>query len=218
MDENKVPEAWRVLRIQSELVDGTESLVKFSRAVTIFGSARLFKESPYFQQAESLAYKIAKQGIPVITGGGPGIMEAANLGALSADEPGDGESIGLNIKLPAEQEANHFQDLTLNFRYFFVRKYMFVKHAVAFVIFPGGYGTLDELFEALTLVQTNKIIKIPIILVGRDYWEGLLSWIENKLMREGCINQQERDLITLVDDIDDALKIILSHQALTINN
>ncbi len=218
MDENKVPEAWRVLRIQSELVDGTESLVKFSRAVTIFGSARLHKGSAYFQQAETLAYNIAKQGIPVITGGGPGIMEAANKGALNANEPGDGESIGLNIKLPAEQKANVFQDLTLNFRYFFVRKYMFVKHAVAFVIFPGGYGTLDELFEALTLVQTEKIVKIPIILVGSDYWEGLLNWLENKLMKEGCINQQERDLITLVDDIDDALKIIISHQALTINN
>lgn len=218
MDENKVPEAWRVLRIQSELVDGTESLVKFSRAVTIFGSARLNSDSPYYHQAEKLAYGIAKEGIPVITGGGPGIMEAANLGAMTADGPDEGESIGLNIKLPAEQYANEYQDLTLNFRYFFVRKYMFVKHAIAFVIFPGGYGTLDELFEALTLVQTEKIVKIPIILVGYEYWEGLLGWLESKLMAEGCISQQDRDLITLVDSIDDALKIILSHRALSINN
>ncbi len=218
MDENKVREAWRVLRIQSELVNGTESLVKFSRAVTIFGSARLGSDSDYYHQAEKLAYGIAKEGIPVITGGGPGIMEAANIGAMTANGPDEGESIGLNIKLPAEQSANKYQDLSLNFRYFFVRKYMFVKHAIAFVIFPGGYGTLDELFEALTLVQTEKIVKIPIILVGYDYWEGLLGWIESKMMAENCINQHDRDLITLVDDIEDALKIILSHRALTINN
>lgn len=218
MDENKVPEAWRVLRIQSELVDGTESLVKFSRAVTIFGSARLERGSTYYKMAEKLAYDIAKEGIPVITGGGPGIMEAANKGALNADAPGDGESIGLNIKLPAEQSANSFQDLTLDFRYFFVRKYMFVKHAVAFVIFPGGYGTMDELFEALTLVQTEKIVKIPIILVGYKYWEGLIAWLEEKLMGDGCINQHDRDLITLVDNAEDALKIILSDRALTVNN
>lgn len=218
MDENKVPEAWRVLRIQSELVDGTESLVKFSRAVTIFGSARLERGSTYYKMAEKLAYNIAKEGIPVITGGGPGIMEAANKGALNADAPGDGESIGLNIKLPAEQSANSFQDLTLDFRYFFVRKYMFVKHAVAFVIFPGGYGTMDELFEALTLVQTDKIVKIPIILVGYKYWEGLIAWLEEKLMGDGCITQNDRDLITLVDNAEDALKIILSDRALTVNN
>lgn len=218
MDENKVPEAWRVLRIQSELVDGTESLVKFSRAVTIFGSARLEQGSTYYNMAEKLAYDIAREGIPVITGGGPGIMEAANRGALNADAPGDGESIGLNIKLPAEQSANRFQDLTLNFRYFFVRKYMFVKHAVAFVIFPGGYGTLDELFEALTLVQTEKIVKIPIILVGYHYWEGLIAWLEERLMADGCISQQDRDLITLVDNTEDALRIILSDRALTVNN
>lgn len=218
MHEDKVPEAWRVLRIQSELVHGTESLVNLGRAVTIFGSARLGSESPYYHQAERLAFNIAKQGIPVITGGGPGIMEAANLGAKTADGPGDGESIGLNIKLATEQHANRYQDLTLNFRYFFVRKYMFVKHAIAFVIFPGGYGTMDELFEALTLVQTEKIVKIPIILVGYDYWQGLLEWLEHTLMEQGCISQHDRDLITLVEDIDDALKIILSHEALSINN
>lgn len=218
MDENKVREAWRVLRIQSELVVGTESLIKFSRAVTIFGSARLGADSDYYHQAEKLAYGIAKEGIPVITGGGPGIMEAANIGAMTADGPEEGESIGLNIMLPAEQSANKYQDLSLNFRYFFVRKYMFVKHAIAFVIFPGGYGTLDELFEALTLVQTEKIVKIPIILVGYDYWQGLLGWIESTMMTENCIDQHDRDLITVVDDVDDVLKIILSHRALTINN
>lgn len=218
MDEKKVREAWRVLRIQSELVNGTESLIKLSRAVTIFGSARLGEDSPYYHQAKELAYGIAKEGIPVITGGGPGIMEGANLGAKTADGPDEGESIGLNIKLPAEQSANTYQDLSLDFRYFFVRKYMFVKHAMAFVIFPGGYGTLDELFEALTLVQTEKIVKIPIILVGYDYWCGLIDWIEQVMMERACIDQQDRDLITLVDDVEDALKIILSHRALTINN
>ena len=218
MDENKVPEAWRILRIQSELVDGTESLVKLANAVTIFGSARLKEDNPFFHQAEKLACDISKEGIPVITGGGPGIMEAANKGAFDVKGEEAGESVGLNIKLPDEQCGNGYQDITLNFRYFFVRKYMFIKHAVAFVIFPGGFGTMDELFEALTLVQTKKIVKVPIILVGKSFWEGLTQWIESRVMPEGCIDQKDRDLITVVDNTDDALKIILSYRAMSINN
>ncbi|MEZ5524196.1 MAG: TIGR00730 family Rossman fold protein [Pseudomonadales bacterium] len=218
MDESKLPEAWRVLRIQSELVDGTESLIKVGRAVSIFGSARLGEVSPYYEMATELANEIAKEGITVITGGGPGIMEAANKGAFKADAVGNGQSIGLNIKLPFEQMANSYQDLTLDFRYFFVRKYMFVKHAIAFVIFPGGFGTMDELFEALTLVQTEKIIKIPIILMGKDYWAGLLNWIEDTLMIQGCVDQRDRDLITLADSVEDAMDIIRSYSAQTINN
>jgi len=218
MDESKLPEAWRILRIQSELVDGTESLIKVGRAVSIFGSARLSVGNPYYETAVTLSNAIAKEGIPVITGGGPGIMEAANRGAFQADDEGDGSSIGLNIKLPFEQSANVYQDLTLDFRYFFVRKYMFVKHAIAFVIFPGGFGTMDEMFEALTLVQTEKIVKIPIILMGKQFWGGLVDWIEEQLIGQGCISQFDRDLITLADDPEDAMDIIRSHCALTINN
>lgn len=218
MDENKLPEAWRILRIQSELVDGTENLFKAGRAVSIFGSARLKEGNPHYSTAVALSHAIAKEGIAVITGGGPGIMEAANRGAFEATDEGDGHSIGLNIKLPFEQSTNIYQDLTLDFRYFFVRKYMFVKHAIAFVIFPGGFGTMDEMFEALTLVQTEKIVKIPIILMGKNYWGGLVDWIEDQLMGEGCISQFDRDLITLVDTPAEAIDIIRAHSALMINN
>jgi len=218
MHEDKLPEAWRILRIQSELVDGTEILIKVGRAVSIFGSARLNEGNPYYEMAVQLSNAIAKEGIAVITGGGPGIMEGANRGAFLANEEGDGHSIGLNIKLPFEQSANEYLDLTLDFRYFFVRKYMFVKHAIAFVIFPGGFGTMDELFEALTLVQTEKIVKIPIILMGKQYWGGLVDWIEQQLMEQGCISQFDRDLITMADNPEDAMDIIHSHSALTINN
>jgi len=218
MHEDKLPEAWRILRIQSELVDGTESLIAVGRAVSIFGSARLNEGNPYHDMAVQLSNAIAKEGIAVITGGGPGIMEAANRGAFQANNEGDGHSIGLNIKLPFEQSANEYLDLTLDFRYFFVRKYMFVKHAIAFVIFPGGFGTMDELFEALTLVQTEKIVKIPIILMGKQYWGGLVDWIEDQLMGQGCISQFDRDLFTMADNSEDAMDIIRSHSASTINN
>ena len=169
MLEAKVQEAWRVLRIQSELVDGTDRLLKLGAAVTVFGGARFEPGSQHYEQAQILGDLLGRQGVPVITGGGPGIMEGANRGCHATDAP----SVGLNIELPFEQTSNPYQDISLDFRYFFVRKYLFVKHAVGFVIFPGGYGTLDELFEALTLVQTGKVRPFPIILVGRDYWAGL---------------------------------------------
>ncbi|MBT7375806.1 MAG: TIGR00730 family Rossman fold protein, partial [Porticoccaceae bacterium] len=170
MLESKVQEAWRVLRIQSELVDGTDRLLKLGAAVTVFGGARFESDTEPYQQARKLGRLLGAAGVPVITGGGPGIMEGANRGCFATDSA----SVGLNIELPFEQCSNPYQDISLDFRYFFVRKYLFVKHALGFVIFPGGYGTLDELFEALTLVQTGKVSPFPIVLVGIDYWTGLV--------------------------------------------
>ncbi len=207
MFDRKMPEAWRVLRIQSELVDGIEHLTKVAHAAIIFGSARLGPDSPYYHQAEQLGALLSHAGLPVISGGGPGIMEGANKGAI-----GKGAlSIGLNINLPHEQEANPFQDISLYFRYFFVRKFMFMKHAVAFAIFPGGYGTLDELFEALTLIQTKKTEPFPVVLIGTAYWQGLVAWIRETMLTQGCISSEDMDLFTVVDSVDEAARIIISH-------
>jgi len=207
MLEAKVQEAWRVLRIQSELVDGTDRLLKLGAAVTVFGGARFEPGSQHYEQAQILGDLLGRQGVPVITGGGPGIMEGANRGCHATDAP----SVGLNIELPFEQTSNPYQDISLDFRYFFVRKYLFVKHAVGFVIFPGGYGTLDELFEALTLVQTGKVRPFPIILVGRDYWAGLVDWIVQRMLDQGCISEDELDLFKLVDSSHQAAELILQH-------
>jgi uncharacterized protein (TIGR00730 family) len=207
MDEAKVPEAWRVLRIQSELVDGIESLAKLGGAVTVFGGARFDSESQYYAEAQRLGTILGEEGIPVITGGGPGVMEGANKGCFSSSSA----SVGLNISLPFEQVPNPYQNISLEFRYFFVRKFMFVKHAVGFVIFPGGYGTMDELFEALTLVQTSKVKPFPIVLLGTDYWQGLIDWMKNTMLANGCINERELHLFNVVDDADAAAKIILQH-------
>ena len=207
MLEAKVQEAWRVLRIQSELVDGTDRLLKLGAAVTVFGGARFEPGSQHYEQAQILGDLLGRQGVPVITGGGPGIMEGANRGCHATDAP----SVGLNIGLPFEQTSNPYQDISLDFRYFFVRKYLFVKHAVGFVIFPGGYGTLDELFEALTLVQTGKVRPFPIILVGRDYWAGLVDWIVQRMLDQGCISEDELDLFKLVDNSHQAAELILQH-------
>tara|TARA_R110001592_G_scaffold260282_1_gene524693 strand:+ start:12919 stop:13575 length:657 start_codon:yes stop_codon:yes gene_type:complete len=207
MDEATVPEAWRVLRIQSELVNGIETLAKLGGAVTVFGGARLDSDSHYYKEAQRLGSLLGEQGIPVITGGGPGIMEAANKGCYSSSSA----SVGLNISLPSEQEPNPYQDVSLGFRYFFVRKFMFVKHAIGFVIFPGGFGTMDEFFEALTLVQTNKVRPFPIILMGADYWQGLIDWMRNTMLDSGCINERELHLFSVVDDVETAAKTILQH-------
>ncbi|TNE79718.1 MAG: TIGR00730 family Rossman fold protein [Gammaproteobacteria bacterium] len=207
MDELKIPEAWRVLRIQAELVDGIESLARLGGAVTVFGGARFNSSNRYYDEALRLGSLLGKEGIPLITGGGPGIMEAANRGCYATSAT----SVGLNISLPTEQAPNAYQDVSLKFRYFFVRKFMFVKHAVGFVIFPGGYGTIDELFEALTLVQTSKVRPFPIILVGRDYWQGLVDWIKNTMLANECISEREMHLFTVVDDAESAAKIILQH-------
>ncbi len=207
MFDKKMPEAWRVLRIQSELVDGIEHLVKIQCAVNIFGSARLDETSPYYAEAEKLGCLLSQAGLVVTTGGGPGIMEAANKGAFQNGSL----SIGLNITLPHEQKPNRYQDISLSFRYFFVRKFMFMKHAVAFAIFPGGFGTLDETFEALTLIQTEKSEPFPVVLIGKDYWQGLITWLRQTALAKGCINEVDMDLITLVDSADEAAHIIIQH-------
>ena len=207
MLEAKVQEAWRVLRIQSELVDGTDKLLKLGAAVTVFGGARLDSSNRYYHEAQLLGKLLGEESIPVITGGGPGIMEGANRGCYATPTP----SVGLNIDLPFEQTPNPYQDIALDFRYFFVRKYLFVKHAVSFVIFPGGFGTLDELFEALTLVQTLKVKPFPIILVGRPFWQGLIQWMQDRMVAEGCLSAAELNLFELVDNANEAAQVILKH-------
>ena len=207
MLEAKVQEAWRVLRIQSELVDGTDRLLKTGAAVTVFGGARFAAQSEPYRQAQILGELLGKEGVPVITGGGPEIMEGANRGCFSTQAT----SVGLNVELPFEQTSNPYQNLSLDFRYFFVRKYLFVKHAVGFVIFPGGYATLDELFEALTLVQTGKVEPFPIVLVGVAYWAGLVDWIKQRMLEEGCISEAELELFQLVDNSEQAAQVILRH-------
>lgn len=208
MLDAKMPEAWRVLRIQSELVDGIERLIKLNGAVTVFGGARFPPDSLYYKEAQRLGKLLSSENIPVITGGGPGIMEGANRGAYAEQ----GLSIGLNITLPMEQDANPYQDVGLTFRYFFVRKFMFVKHAVGFVIFPGGYGTMDELFEALTLVQTAKVESpFPIVLVGEEYWQGMVDWLTNTVLANNCISPEDLALFSVVANADEAAKTIIRH-------
>ena len=206
MKDRRGREAWRALRMQSELVDGIEHLGDLGDSVTVFGSARLQEDSGWYQQAQDLAERFSETGLNVLTGGGPGVMEAANRGALGRG----GSSIGLNIELPHEQGTNAYQDLSLHFRYFFVRKLMFVKHAVGFVVFPGGFGTLDELFEALTLVQTGKTKPFPIVLMDTGYWSGLAEWLRDRMLAEGCIDADDLDLFRLTDSVDEAVRTVLS--------
>ena len=195
---------WRVFRILGEFVEGFDSFHSLGPAVVIFGSARLAPDSDYYKAAELTAQLVSSRGLSVITGGGPGIMEAANKGAYEAN----GVSVGCNIELPMEQEPNKYQTTSLKFRYFFVRKMMFVKYSVAFVIFPGGYGTIDELFEALTLAQTEKIEHFPIILFGVRYWTPLVEWLKNTMLAEGCISKEDLDLFNITDDPEEVAKII----------
>ncbi len=197
-------EAWRVMRIHSEVIEGIDNLGALGKAVSIFGSARTPPDDPYYQAARRTASLLAGAGFAVITGGGPGIMEAANRGARDVE----GRSIGCNIELPFEQGANPYIDTLINFRYFFVRKTMFVKYSWAFVIFPGGFGTLDELFEALTLIQTGKISHFPVVLFGTDYWRGLYDWFRDRLLGGGKIADADLDLIQLTDDPEEAAEII----------
>jgi len=187
---------WRVLRIMGEFVWGFDNLADVKDGVSIFGSARTPPSDPHYQHAVETAHLLAKAGIPVITGGGPGIMEAANRGATE----GGGLSIGCNIELPFEQGSNPYLDRSLNFKFFFVRKTMFIKYATAFVVFPGGFGTFDELFEALTLIQTGKIRYFPVVLVGSDYWGGLVTWLRERMLSEGKISPPDADLLCVTDD------------------
>ena len=200
---------WRVLRIQSEFVEGFGLLAELGPAVSVFGSARTTAEHPEYQQAQQLGAALARAGYAVITGGGPGTMEAANRGASEAG----GTSVGLGIELPFEQRLNDWVDIGLNFRYFFARKTMFVKYAQAFVIMPGGFGTLDELFEALTLVQTRKVTRFPVILFGERYWSGLLDWIRDTVLPEAKIGAADLDLIRVTSDVEEAVAIIVEADA-----
>ncbi|MCH8805389.1 MAG: TIGR00730 family Rossman fold protein [Planctomycetes bacterium] len=200
-------ETWRIFRIMAEFVESIEVMSSVGPAVSIFGSARTPPDNPYYRQAAELAAKLVQRDFAVITGGGPGIMEAANRGAHEAG----GKSIGLNISLPAEQEPNPYQNVALDFHYFFVRKVMFVKYAVAFVIFPGGFGTMDELFESLTLIQTQKIRPMKIVLIGTAFWNPLVDWLRTTMLGHGNISPRDLDLFTITDDIDDAVTQIRAH-------
>jgi len=204
IDQIKPQESWRVFRVMAEFVDGIEQLSPLEPAVTIFGSARSKPGDKYYTMAEELGRMLANEGFSVITGGGPGIMEAANKGAFEAG----GQSVGLNIVLPFEQKLNPYTTIHINFRYFFVRKVMFVKYAMSYVIFPGGFGTMDELFEALTLIQTDKLKPFPVIMIGSEYWAGLLEWINKTMLKEGMILTEDRSIFTVVDSPNDAVEII----------
>ncbi len=195
---------WRSLRILSEFVEGFDALAAVGPAVTVFGSARTDPDDPVYEQARELGRLLAEAGFAVITGGGPGVMEAANRGCHEAG----GLSIGCNIELPHEQQVNAYVDLAIEFRYFFVRKTMFVKYADGFVIFPGGYGTLDELFEALTLIETGKIRHFPVVLIGSAYWRGLLAWIRGTLLEAGAIGPEDLGLLQVTDSPEDACRIL----------
>lgn len=200
-------EAWHVLKVLSEFVESAEELQGISPAVSIFGSARTPPDHPYYKLTEEVARQLSDAGFSVLSGGGPGIMEAANKGAFYGKSP----SIGLNIKLPMEQRPNEYQDLSLSFNHFFSRKVMFVKHAIAYVVMPGGFGTLDEMFEALTLVQTGKSRRIPIILCGTTFWQGLIDWVRTRLVSEKMINPEDLDLIQLIDEPKAIVETIFKH-------
>ncbi len=205
-NEIKISDSWVIFKVMSEFVEGFEKLAKIGPCVSVFGSARARPGSPVYSMAEEIAAKLVRHGYGVITGGGPGVMEAGNKGAQKQG----GKSVGLNIALPHEQDNNIYidRDKLINFDYFFVRKVMFVKYSQGFIVMPGGFGTLDELFEALTLIQTEKIGRFPIVLVGRRFWGGLFDWIKEILVKENNIDPEDLDLVNLVDNTSDAVKVI----------
>lgn len=205
-NEIKTNDSWAIFKIMAEFVEGFERLSKIGPCVSIFGSARTKEGERYYDLAENIAYTLTRNGYGIVTGGGPGIMEAGNKGA----KRGKGASVGLNIELPFEQKDNPYidSDKLLDFDYFFVRKVMFVKYSQGFVVMPGGFGTMDELFEAITLIQTRKIGKFPIVLVGRKFWSGLIDWIKTTLLEEGNISYGDLDLISIVDTEEEVLKVI----------
>ena len=208
-DEFRHTDPWRVFRIMGEFVEGFDELATLSRGIAIFGSARTRPDDPEYKAAQETGALLAAQGFAVITGGGPGIMEAANRGAFDAG----GLSIGCNIELPFEQKPNAYQTLSLTFKYFFVRKMMFVKYSLAFVIFPGGFGTLDELFEALTLIQTKKIRNFPIVLVGTQYWSGMLDWLRAVVLPDGKISEHDMDIFHITDSPAEVVEIVTRSQS-----
>jgi len=204
VDDLTIGEPWRLFKIMGEFVDGVDTLHDLGPAVSIFGSARIKPNDAVYKKAEKIAELFVKKGFSVITGGGGGVMEAANKGAADAG----GTSVGLNILLPFEQEPNPFSNVKLDFKYFFIRKVMFIKYASAYIILPGGFGTLDELFEAVTLVQTRRIRPFPLILVGSEYWAGLIDWIKDKLLAEKRISSEEIEILQIMDDPEEIVKAV----------
>ena len=205
IDMLSIRESWRMFRILAEIVDGFETLSDLGPCVSIFGSARVKPENPLYAEGETIAKLLVESGYGVITGGGPGIMGGASKGAFEAG----GKSVGLNIELPMEQHPNHYQTNSLSFRYFFVRKVCFLKYSTAIIVYPGGFGTLDELCEVLTMIQTGKINRIPVILVGKDFWSGLLHWFKNVLVKEKTISPADMELFHLVDSAEEAVSYLL---------
>lgn len=204
INEFSITESWRIFKIMGEFVEGVEALHELGPAVSIFGSARIKPDDPVYKKTEMLAALFAKNNFAVITGGGGGVMEAANKGAAEAG----GKSVGLNIVLPFEQKPNQYSNLKLEFKYFFIRKVMFVKYAHAYVIMPGGFGTLDELFEAVTLVQTHRIKPLPVILVGSKYWSGLKNWIKSRLLEANMVSLKDIDILKVVDDPEEVVDTV----------
>lgn len=209
IEDLKGDESWRLFRIISEFTEGFDKLSDIGFAVSIFGSAQLRRDDAYYKASEKIARLLASDGFAIITGGGPGIMEAANRGARKAK----GTSIGLNIHLPREQHPNKYQNMTLEFRYFFARKVMFVKYSMGYVCLPGGFGTLDEFFEALTLMQTHKIYEMPLVLFGRDYYQGLADWISSTVIERGTISERDLGIIRVTDDPEEVLEVMREHRA-----
>jgi len=208
VEDLKGQETWRLFKIISEFVDGFEELSNIGPAVSIFGSARFHGNHKYYKMAVEISSLLAKEGYTIITGGGPGVMEAANKGAYN----NEGVSVGLNIVLPMEQKPNNYQNKSLTFKYFFARKVMFIKYAMGYVCMPGGFGTLDEFFEALTLIQTHKIFPLPLILVGKDYWSDLLKWMKKTMLKEGTISPKDLDIVNITDDPKEVVSIINAHR------
>ncbi len=208
VEDLKGQETWRIFKIMSEFVEGFEELSTIGPAVSIFGSARFEKNHKYYKMAEKIAAQLSKNGYTIITGGGPGIMEAANRGAAN----NGGASVGLNILLPKEQKPNPFQNKSLTFKYFFARKVMFIKYALGYICMPGGFGTLDEFFEALTLIQTHKVYPLPLILVGKEYWSGLIHWMKTNMLKAGTISTEDLDLVKITDDPGEVLSTINAHR------
>ncbi|MBP9165130.1 MAG: TIGR00730 family Rossman fold protein [Leptospiraceae bacterium] len=208
IEDLKGDQSWRIFRIISEFTEGFEKLSEVTDAISIFGSARLKPDDPYYIKTIELSTLLSQNGFAIITGGGPGVMEAANRGAYQQDQL----SIGLNIELPMEQRPNPYQDISLDFRYFFVRKVMFVRYSMGYVCMPGGFGTLDEFFEALTLMQTNKIYPLPLVLFGTHFWGGLMDWIKSTLVEYQTISKEDLNLIKITDDPQEVLEIMQAHR------
>lgn len=208
IEDFKGDESWRMFRIISEFTEGFDKLADIGFAVSIFGSARTQTDNHYYQKAVEISGRLAKESYSIISGGGPGIMEAANKGAAE----NNAISVGLNIELPHEQTFNEFQNLSLDFRYFFARKVIFVKYSMGYVCMPGGFGTLDEFFESLTLIQTGKIYRMPIILFGVEFWSGLIDWMRSTLMKHGTVSEEDFDLIVITDDVDEVVEIMNAHR------